>query len=476
MMTRRMMSNENLMKTLSDLKEQRALSDRLLEDRNSNEATIKRLKSSNKQLTNKLMVLRQEHDSLLLEYDSQRQVIEGFNTSCLEHEAALDRIKLLEQQLRETTSELNSLQDFISETEQANALSLHEELAVENNNIIFNGRKNFKKYTRLSKFLEKKSKILRKMKSFKNLSNYRKDKIRMAKCIEDLQSDLIISNEKFMDTDKQLKELEIATQELLQLVSENNDMTSLLLKEDLDDLNKETLSEPSAKLSYSDVLQSSPPKDKISNSSIVFQVNGDQSIPKRKTLVFSDDIGRGFGQLLNNQLQQNVTNYCYPNASLNDIINKIGNEKLDQYTSIVIMIGNSCNLRKSNINYNIDLLLTLNSKYGCRFYLCAFPYCTNKYNNYNKYVYNINLHLYNLTFRHSDAIAFFDLNKFIAYFQLHESRMYLPQRYLRQVATLLAFNIHDEVIGNITNSFNDNATNFNFTSSDSEAVSSHLNC
>lgn len=55
----------------------------------------------------------------------------------------------------------------------------------------------------------------------------------------------------------------------------------------------------------------------------------------------------------------------------------------------------------------------------------------------------MNVHLYNLTFRHNDVFFYFDINRFIYNFKVIQANVYWPTKCKRQVATLLAYNLQN---------------------------------
>ena len=80
--------------------------------------------------------------------------------------------------------------------------------------------------------------------------------------------------------------------------------------------------------------------------------------------------------------------------------------------------------------------------------------------------------LYNTTERHSDALFYLDLNKFIYNScKLTEDTLYLPLYFKKQIATLVAYNIQNPVVHGITKEINCT----NNTSMKYNDVSSSLN-
>lgn len=81
------------------------------------------------------------------------------------------------------------------------------------------------------------------------------------------------------------------------------------------------------------------------------------------THVYCDRLGKDFGSLLNVEVHNSVINHCMPNATYSQVINSIVNDKqIHSNTNIVIMIGNSLNIRKKDIISGFDSLCKLGSK------------------------------------------------------------------------------------------------------------------
>lgn len=179
----------------------------------------------------------------------------------------------------------------------------------------------------------------------------------------------------------------------------------------------------------------------------------------------SDKVGAGFGNLLQNRLNQKVTNICCPNSSFVDLVKMISRGIYDEYSTIVIMVGNHSNISRNDLNKSVETLLDLHSRMKCKFILCNFPYACNLTELQNKSAHRMNIHLFNLTCHHSDAILYFDMNNFIHNFTLTRDTLYLSNKYRKLVATLLAYNICDAAIVGLTK--------FNLTSA---YVKSNMTC
>lgn len=175
------------------------------------------------------------------------------------------------------------------------------------------------------------------------------------------------------------------------------------------------------------------------------------TICPRNTIIFSDKIGQGFGSFLKNNLEQQVINICTPECTLSDIVKSISNYSISDLTTIIILFGNSSSVTKKSLITDMQLLTALQLKTKCKIIINAFPYSTCLTYKQNRHTFNLNLYMYNLTCQ-SDNIVFFDCNKFkfMKNFKLTRDTMYLSNKCKKEWATLVAYNIHDAVISNIT--------------------------
>ncbi|XP_045510018.1 uncharacterized protein LOC123705322 [Colias croceus] len=160
----------------------------------------------------------------------------------------------------------------------------------------------------------------------------------------------------------------------------------------------------------------------------------------QEIIVLSDNIGQGFGALLNN-LGHKVTNFCTPNSSFTYIMNSLDNFSFNENSIVIILYGDSFNLKKHDIDIGFQKMLKISGETKCKFMLCTLPYLPGLTQNQYRFIYNINLKLYNLTNHHSDAFIYFDLNSCIKSFCMTRNTVYLPFRYKKELAMLIAYKI-----------------------------------
>ncbi|XP_069360469.1 uncharacterized protein [Maniola hyperantus] len=182
--------------------------------------------------------------------------------------------------------------------------------------------------------------------------------------------------------------------------------------------------------------------------------------PIKQTIIISDSLGRGLGSIMSCCLKHSVINRCSPGASFNYLINNLNEKSLDSNTNVILLFGDSLQVKKQQIVKCIQKLLLLHEKTKCKFVLCAFPYSGTLNKQQNDKIHTLNLKMYNLTKHYSEAIFYFDINsiKLTNKFKLTGDSMYLPKRCKMHIASLLAHNLNDSVTSVVTNSF-DSYTN-----------------
>ncbi|XP_026327988.1 myosin-7-like, partial [Hyposmocoma kahamanoa] len=239
MMTRRMLSEEKSKKMEAELNELRALTDRLLEERDVYEMEMQALKTSRMTLKGKFDEIRRFCEELEKECKRKELIIESFRENHQEHEDALDRIRFLERQVKESNAEVASLHEQSGSYDHLTTLSLRDELALGDRNVcnskLCSTKSQDPRFSKLTNLIRKKSKTLKKLKSEK--LNLHKDKVKMAEQVKDLELDLQSRTKDLLSTQKQLEELSAATNELLKLGTEYRELNQVLLHDELSETN-----------------------------------------------------------------------------------------------------------------------------------------------------------------------------------------------------------------------------------------------
>lgn len=162
--------------------------------------------------------------------------------------------------------------------------------------------------------------------------------------------------------------------------------------------------------------------------------------PGPTTVIYSDEIGAGFGAALGQLLRQKVINHCLRGATLQQIAERLLNDSFDTSTTLIIMLGNSIDIKKSQLEVLLQALSNIEQHGIGKIILCALPYSKIVSDEHNNSISKINAVLYNATCYNCNY-HFFDSNKFIKHFRLYRDRMYLSRKCRLAVAKLLAFNI-----------------------------------
>lgn len=303
---------------------------------------------------------------------------------------------------------------------------------------------------------------------------YVRDTKQLETDIQRLHESLDIMTKKYSMSQKQIEEHIQSAAELVDLCKCNADRYYPLISNEIN-LSKESLSLNSNIQIKSQNLSVLVPGPTSASPQTIHKPNVTKLV--RKTVMYSDKLGQGLGLLMNANLNHSMTNFCTPGQSFNAIVNNISQDSLKSSTNVIVLCGDSSHTKKRDIINNFNILTKLQSGTNCKLIVSAFPYCTNLTWEQNKRIYDLNLLLYNLICRRGDTFSYFDINKFINNFSLTSDTMYLSKKCRTQIANLLAFNIHDTVIGGITKSFYDNnliissSTNATFTTSNKVTTS-----
>lgn len=497
-----------LRQALHELKASQESCNQLLRERDESEMEIKSIIDRNSQLKSELGQLHIEHQDVLHQRDQFQDVISTFEQQYNTYERALDRITELERELSAANHQISQLVESQKQHEVDQTQSLFDELIAspggisvqelpQTNKITSISKIKIKKYVKINKFIRKTEKLIKKNNCFyknialrkerislidsldiynsklmKSRQMYDRDTKQLQTDIQRLHESLDIMTKRYSISQKQIEEHVKSATELVELCKYNADRYNSLISNEIT-RNKESLSLNSNIQSQN--LSVLVPGLTSASPQTINKPNVTKLV--RKTIMYSDKLGQGLGLLMNANLNHSMTNICTPGQSLNAIVNNISQDSLNSSTNVIVLCGDSSHTRKRDIINNFNTLIKLQSDTNCRLIVSAFPYCTNLTWEQNKRIYDLNLLLFNLICRHSDTILYFDINKFINNFSLMSDTMYLSKKCRTQIANLLAFNIHDTVIGGITKSFHDNnliissSTNATFTTSNKVTTS-----
>lgn len=478
--------------TLRELKTSRELCQRLLQERDDSELEIKKVVDKNTHLKDQLSILDIKYMNILDQHNELQSLVNTFDQCSETHVQALKRISDLESELM-VANQLVSNYDEANECQQVNNnKSLYQELcgmginkmpllsstekctissdvidltvddkkSTQSPHTILSHNK-IKKYIKIGKIINKSQKLIKRNKVLHTNVHLRRERIDLIRTIDSYKLNInenkikyetntkllqskIIELESLLDynckqyelTKKTNKEIDLAMSHLLETCKYNEERFQSLVN------NHSCICEHSSTVTTD--CQSNVDITSSINQSQINKSNFNLS-PEYKTIVFTDGIGKGIGVLLNECMDQQVTNICMPGASYSQIVDCLLSGTYDCKTNIILLIGNGMGVRKKHVLQCCDSVKQLNIN---KFIMCAFPYLESQNQNATNHLYSLNSFLYNLTC-HSDFL-FFDTNLFIPSFKCTHDTMYLPIFYKKQIAKLLAFNIIHTVISNIT--------------------------
>lgn len=320
--------------------------------------------------------------------------------------------------------------------------------------------KKFKKYIKYNKIIRKCRLALKKQSRVKNCVNLRRDRVKLVQQLKTCSLELEHCQVSHDLDIKQLHEQLIVKENLLSDIfrkyeeSQHELSMRLLQAGKLVDLVKYSAERYESLTTNLSCTRAHPipipePRPVTTLLDPPHTVPSIHNTKQHKSVLFTDKFGKGLGSFIQHSLPQEhiVTSYCYPNLHFNNIINKIVNTQFDANTTLVLLIGNSLDVIKSDIANGINTLLKLNLK---NIMICALPYSDCFSDTQNSYVHTLNNFIYTLTCCHRDKLLFFDTNKFVSEFHLSRESMFFPNKYKDNIATLIAYNINIVIANNMT--------------------------
>lgn len=453
-----------LRNTLNELKSTKVLCDKLLQEREDNEVEFQQIISKNSELKNELSELDIKYMDILDQRDQLQREVFMFNHCNEIHEQALDRIKELEWKLSTAQALVEQLEAQISNRQNKDTQNLYQQLVGHRVETITDtdtriSRKKCKKLSKINKFIKKttfqltqhcnkcrktdklrheRTKLLSrldryKMQIEKSKLEYDTNTWKLESKISKLSDSLKESKIMYDLAEKQIGDHILSANQLLELCNHNSERFDSLVNKHSCECGRFVSSDSSLFINNNDSV----------GRDVSIEQKFQQNITEHteyKTIFYSDGLGIGFGPMFTNLLGHPSMNICYPDAPLDYIIDQVCKNTFEQVASAVVMLGNCSNITKPQIKRNIDKLILLSSQRNCKVTICAFPYCKNKSWSYNKYVYNLNLSMYNMACSHSD-IFYFDTNSFVNNFKLTQDTMYLSQIQRKRLANSLAYSI-----------------------------------
>lgn len=455
---------------LEELKCSKHLCDQLLHERDDSEKEIKNILFKNAELKRELSELHNHFTDVLDQRDQLTKQIESYSQCRDIFEQALERVSHLEREL----SEVN---DFVAqkETEEkeerarqdANTTqSLYCELIGSGSSGLSHSSssqpmpmppcqkecskiRKLKKYIKLDKFVSRLKKVVKplivcstrnlklrqqrscltdelelyKIKLDSQIIRYEVDTSTLQAEITSLEQSVNDITCKYVQAQRQISDQIQDASALLELCTYNQQRFDSLVNNHMCDCTHSTNTE------RPETRTQPPPICPDLSDNCCEPHSVQKSNPK--TLIYSDNIGKGLGTLINHKISHNVTNYCMPDCSLAHVLDRILSGEHDNNTSIIIYVQNCLDVQMKELDESFDLL----SKTGVKkIIFCSIPYSSPQWESQNDFIYSLNNYIFKLTCRHSDVFSFLDTNKVISGKILTKDTLYLR----KSIARLLA--------------------------------------
>lgn len=521
--TRRAAAVEEQLKlknALRELKSLKDLNDQLLREREDSEVELTAIIAKNTKLKAELADLNSAHALVLEERDELHEAVSSFNSCINTYDEALTKISMLENELSRAHKTIDDLQSQLQNYETQSTNNLYNEVLASSSSvpemivdltcdsdskpprkqdgIRLNSHKKLKKYIRISKLINKTKKSIKMQKAHSTNIALHKERFHLLNKLHTYCSTWAEVRKKYEGDIRSLNEEISVLNNSLKNISMKYEMSQgqldeqVLAADELLALGTYNLARFESLRNKCQCISEVPTDSKINNSMLLPDslgtclegctikcaaevpsgLSGNLSAnPEKQTIIISDKLGRDFGSCISYYMQHSVINRCSPGATLDYLLNTLCEENLDCNKNVIILFGDSLKVKRSQIIKCVEKLVQLNTKTKCKFFMCAFPYSSSLTQKQNQHIHMLNLMMYNLTYRHSDAIFCFDINKFTSKFILTGENMHLPKRCKLLLASLLAYNIHDSVTSSVTMSF-DSYTNSTLSTNNISIVDS----
>lgn len=190
-----------------------------------------------------------------------------------------------------------------------------------------------------------------------------------------------------------------------------------------------------------------------------------------KTIMFSDEIGKNMGQILNSRIGHSVVNHCLPYSSLHEIMEIITKSSFSCDSNLIIWVGNRGNVNKAELINYIEKLSSLKVN---KIVMFTLPYSNSLPQVENDLRHKLNMTLHTILCN-NNLIHLIDSNNIVGKnYYMTKGRYYLPNYYKRQVAVSLSyfFSITAKNLAKQTDSIEQYIDPQNVTM---ETIPSHLN-
>ncbi|XP_045763161.1 uncharacterized protein LOC123865959 [Maniola jurtina] len=523
-----MEEQEKLRTALRELKSLKQLNEQLLKEQEDSEVELRAIIAKNTQLKAELADLNKVHTLVLEERDQLQDAVGSFNQCIQTYDEALSKISMLENELSRAQKTIDDLQSQLQSYEAKDTNNLYDELLTsssiapvvtidltcdspcasdtnplrEDNLVNLNSHNKIKKYIKLNKIIRKTQRLTKCHKTYtRNISSLQKERSQLVNKLDACCISLTELQNKY-DVDVQTLNDEISklTQSLhkvtdLYELSQKQVHEQILAADQLLTLSNYNMARFESLTNRYDcspnvpiICQNSPTVLPVKADTCPGQCSIDVRVPSsdnmnpstkpiKQTVIISDSLGRGLGSMMSYYLKHSVINRCSPGATFYHLINNLNEKSLDSNTNVILLFGDSLQVKKQQIVKCIQKLLILHEKTKCKFVLCAFPYSGTFNKQQNENIHTLNLKMYNLTKYYSEAISYFDINSFTNKFRLTGDSMHLPKRCKMHIASLLAYNLNDSVTSVVTkslDSFTNRTSSTNIFCIDSSTSSTNI--
>lgn len=476
--------------TLKDLQASKAFCDQLLQERDDSEVELEKIINTNSSLKSQLADQELELHGATGEVLRLEQLVDSFYQCASTHEVALKRITQLEEELGTVSDELVYFRKEYAKNNAQLTQNLYQELVGSESSkyckkyIFFNSSSKLKKYVKINRYIRRTQKLINSKSVSKNyfkqklelsvlkervkqcntqLDNYDLETQKLQTEISRLKDKLEMTSLMYRASDREIKEHVRAFDQLLKDSKYNEDRFNSLMNSNYCNCGHIP---PASSLACDQAEVPLGTFESARPACPVLNLQPSGHVSNSRTVVYSDQIGSGMGSMLGNKLNQNVSNFCYPNISMGKFCENLSKGSFDDRTTLVIMVGNSYNIDKPSIDKLMSTINDIERSGIGKIILCALPYSQNMPYYYNNRIGHLNSIIYN-AICFNKKIHFFDINKFIKRFKLTSERIILPKKCYHTLVDLLAFNIEP-------NRFNTTVGGPRLACNDSEPAS-HLN-
>lgn len=487
--------NQKLTTTLHELETSKTLNKRLLQEREESELEIQEIVQRNRLLKKELIRTEKELVELREQRNQLLAVVECHGQCDRLLDTAFEQIKELQLQLLESKHTIDTMHDISNQRELTDTAILYKKLIKPNDiepsatidltsfygddkaNEVYTQsldkrRIKRRKYLKLKRLLLRRTRKIFQQKKLKDMvlglikerrklteevnnyessiEDYENDYLDNLEKILGLEADLEIIQSKYILAQREIQSCIATIDDLLGASSYNLHqlVESTEAKQSSD---KETnSSQEGNQLPSPPPASSLPPVSAEENRSLSNPCNTErppQSNNTKYTKVFCDDIGKSMGYILSTNVVGPIINNCMPNISYTQLINNVVNEKHTKDEDIVIMMGDSSGITRTQLINSIKLLLNLHESGTVnKIVVCTLPYSGSLSPEKNKKIYALNLILYNViaTNCNTGKVLLFDINHYIHNFVLTSNHNFLPKREKIVIAQLLTYVLQSE--------------------------------